>query len=585
VGAMDSEAKELNARDDSAVASDLRGVWDARVTPFLERHFFVLCTLLILIACVRIVSTYEALSLTTDEPIHLDAGLEYLAKHVYQIDPQHPPLARAFEALGPCFFGARPLTRHDTQPEAVRVIARTGHVDRTIFLMRLGNLPFFLLACGVVCSWAWHWFGKPVAVIATGLFTLLPTVLADGELATTDMALGATVGAAFLVAILWAEKPSWQRGVLFGVFTALAFLSKFTALGYMPCVLGLAMALHMIFRWSGWRGSWQAIRERAATFTLAAGVCAFLIWAAYFFSIGKFDSNYGHFLHLPAPAFLAGIRAAIQHNRGGHGAFLLGEFRYMGWWYYFPVALAVKTPIAFLILTAIGKFASIREKNRLAYLLPLAFSIGILLPALGSSVDIGIRHIEPIWIALCITAAIGVRQLLQMPRAGIIAPIGAAMLVGWLLISVGIHHPDYIAYFNGFAGKQPENILVDSNYDWGQDLRILSKHLHKMGVTEVSLATLDGVLNSVPQRYHYLKNWYGLPNPQAVNMCTPVPGWNVVSTTIQKSYSLWDDSVFYRFDEGRAIPWYEQIAPDQRLGPLLLYNVRPDQKWLPVNCN
>ena len=43
----------------------------------------------------------------------------------------------------------------------------------------------------------------------------------------------------------------------------------------------------------------------------------------------------------------------------------------------------------------------------------------------------------------------------------------SGLLVAWMLLSVAIHHPNYLAYFNELAGKNPQNILVDSNYDWG----------------------------------------------------------------------------------------------------------------------
>ena len=38
----------------------------------------------------------------------------------------------------------------------------------------------------------------------------------------------------------------------------------------------------------------------------------------------------------------------------GHPAWLLGEARRYGWWYYFPVGLAVKTPLALLALLGVG---------------------------------------------------------------------------------------------------------------------------------------------------------------------------------------------------------------------------------------
>ena len=65
---------------------------------------------------------------------------------------------------------------------------------------------------------------------------------------------------------------------------------------------------------------------------------------------------------LPAPEFFDGIRAAMFHNQNGHPAYLLGQFGTHGWWYYFPVALAVKTPLAFLALLGLGVYVCWRRR-------------------------------------------------------------------------------------------------------------------------------------------------------------------------------------------------------------------------------
>lgn len=578
--------KEINPKVMQGLGpAPLPGLWESRLAPFFDKYCLVLCISLVGIACTRIISTYNALSLTNDEPTHFACGLEYVAKHVYRIETQHPPLSRMMEALGPYLLGARPSGLPGPNGEGVSVIAHSGNVNRTIFLMRLGNLPFFLLACLVVGGWSWHAFGKPIAVVATGLFTLLPTMLADAGVATTDMALGANVGAAFFAIILWAERPTWLRALLMGLFTALACLSKFTALGYLPGASCLGLAAYLAVRWPGWRGLWRLARQRAATFALAAATTALLIWAGYWFSIGGFYSHrFGKIISLPAPEFFDGIRVALDHNRWGHWAFLLGEFRESGWWYYFPVALAVKTPIAILILFVLGTYVCFRQRNRPIYLMPLAFSLGILLPAMRSHIDIGIRHIEPIYIGFSIVSGLGLRQLLRWARTGITSALSAGALLAWMVISVAVHHPDYLAYFNGFAGKTPEKVLVDSNYDWGQELKLLATRLHGLGVKEFSLASVNGVGMSIPERHNYLEAWYGLPTIKDVNICIPSPGWNVVSTTIEQSFSRWPDSRFYR-GLNMSKPWYEQITPNERVGGLLLYNIPPGMKLSAENCH
>lgn len=49
--------------------------------------------------------------------------------------------------------------------------------------------------------------------------------------------------------------------------------------------------------------------------------------------------------------FLYGIYMVLVHNRKGHPASLLGMHSEHGWWYYFPVAFALKTTLPFLLLS------------------------------------------------------------------------------------------------------------------------------------------------------------------------------------------------------------------------------------------
>ncbi len=538
------------------------GFWETRLAPFLEKYCVALCVILVGIACARIVSTYNALSLTADEPAHLACGMEYVANHVYTIDIQNPPLARAAQALGPYLAGARPTGLLNMREEGIAILANSGNFDRITFLMRLGNLPFFLIACLVVCAWTWQAFGKPAAVLATALFTLLPTMLADAGVATTDMSVGATVGAAFFATLLWAEKPDVPRALLLGLCAALAFLSKATALGYVGFTVLAALACYLAVRWPGWNGLRALTRQRIPTFALASFATIMVMWAAYWFSYGVVP---GFSFSVPAPEFFQGILDALKHDQRGHGAYLFGEFRMTGWWYYFPVALAVKTPIAFLILLALGIFVCFRQRRNPIYLFPLAFSLGILVPAMFGRIDIGIRHIEPIYLGLSIIAALGLVQLLQWAGTAMNSTLTAGVLLVWMVTSVAVHHPDYLAYFNGFAGKNPDRILVDSNYDWGQDLKFLSQRLHQLGVQEFTLGTLDGVMRS-----DYLEAWYGLPTVKLVNDANPSPGWNVISPTFAKA------SRFQLRRDNLPNPWYERMPPTERVGPLRLYYIPSD---------
>jgi hypothetical protein len=133
----------------------------------------------------------------------------------------------------------------------------------------------------------------------------------------------------------------------------------------------------------------------------------------------------------------------------------------------------------------------------------------------------------------------------------------------WMFASVAVDHPDYIAYFNAFAGKHPDKILVDSNYDWGQDLKLLASHFRKQGVTEFAMSSIDG-----GRSFPYLQKWYSLPSMTVVDPVTPTPGWNVIRPTIDKSYRA-------RVLHGATavVPWYDQTSPTERVGSLELFYI------------
>jgi 4-amino-4-deoxy-L-arabinose transferase-like glycosyltransferase len=535
------------------------GFWEARVLPFLEKRSLVLVLCLIAVATGRIVATYPILSMTTDEPAHIACGLEYLSRHLYQYETNQPPLSRAMIALGPYLAGARTMGEKDWGREAVAILFHSSNPDRLLYLMRLGILPFFFLASLVVYLWARHHFGNATGVIATGLFTLLPPVLAHAGLATTDMALTACLGAAFFMLVLWAESPTWKRSLLLGVSVGLAVLAKFTALLFLPSAAALALLFYFAVVRPGGTQLLRLARERAPAFGLAVVTGALTIWAGYLFSFGKVPE---WSLSLPAPELFDGIRSGMRHNQEGHMSYLLGRASAKGFWYYFPVVLAVKTPIAFLLLSGLGAYLAWKKRARMAYCLPLALSLGILLPAMTGQINIGVRHILPIYLGLSIAAAVAVVQLLEWAQARTWLALAAGLLVFWMAASGAISHPDYLSYFNEFVAD-PETVLVDSDLDWGQDAKRLAKRMREVGATEINYGPPNHLTD-------YLMTWPGLPRFIPIRPAFPAEGWTVVSPTIDRTTQY---GLYYRYPN--LVPWYDRMPPTEKVGALRLYYVPP----------
>ena len=95
----------------------------------------------------------------------------------------------------------------------------------------------------------------------------------------------------------------------------------------------------------------RAAKARVPTLALAVGVSMVAIWAGYRFSFGSVTPGG---IPVPAPEFFRGIQAVQSHLDSGHDGYLLGETRRTGFWNFYLVAIAFKTPLGFLALLAIG---------------------------------------------------------------------------------------------------------------------------------------------------------------------------------------------------------------------------------------
>src|SRR5687768_6289731 len=111
------------------------------------------------------------------------------------------------------------------------------------------------------------------------------------------------------------------------------------------------------------------------------------------------------------------------------------------------------------------------------------------LASLTSSLNIGIRHLLPMYPFLFMVVAAAIFGSLQNWDRRFVQT-QAAVLAGLLVIeSVGIR-PNYLAFFNGLAGG-PENgprYLIDSNLDWGQDLKKLKEWSDQSGGATLCLS-------------------------------------------------------------------------------------------------
>lgn len=518
--------------------------------------------LLTAIGVARITATYRGIAQTSDETPNIACGMQYLDLGRYDYGAFHPPLARLAMAVGPYLYGARAQKLPDRWHEGNAVLNSAPRPAKALTLARLGILPFFLLACTVVWLWGCRLVGDWGALAPVFLFTNLPPVLAHAGVATMDMAIGAGVCTALFTYTLWLEEGTLKRSVLFGIGLALAILSKFSALMLLPVCLGMI--------------TWLYPRARQKRNWAWIPVAFLLIWGAYRFSfgpmtehvsrdaaeqggvIGKIPSSVLHVLEtipVPAPQLLDGLWQVHNHIDAGHTAYLLGTHSFHGWWYFFPVALAVKTPLAILLFALLGVFALRGEKRRAVWM-PAILAATILAINLPTSLNIGVRYMLPFFPLLALTAGIGAVWLWSRQR------VAALVLLGWAFFACQAAHPDFLAYFNEIAGSHPERILVDSDLDWGQDMGRLAAELRRRGVTYFHMSCL----------YTGDDTRLGLPAWDSLEPYQPVKGTVAVSQTMLKNYGWMVAQQRGRPD--LAFAWLDRYQPVARVGKsILLYEI------------
>ncbi len=544
------------------------GYW-AGFLAFLDRHAPWLALGLVVLATARIVSTYTTFSHTFDEPAHIACGMEWLEKHTYTYETQHPPLTRVMTALLPRMFGSHGAGQTSMWDEGLAILFAHGPEDSTLALARMGILPFFWITCWIVYS-STRWISgnsagsAAAAVIAVFLTTMTPTVLAHAGLATTDMGLTAMLLLAIYTGWRWMEEPVLWRAAVFGASTGLAVLAKFSALPFLPSVALVALAIWLCFERPAIGTLIKLALARGVQLLFAAMVASLVIWAGYRFSFGKTP---GVSFSIPAPELFSGIAEVRKHNAGGHLTYLLGAVNTVGWPYFYVVALAVKTPLAVLAL-GISGLALLFSRKRFGtrgWIAP-SLVLGILIfSSFFSNIRIGTRHVLPVFVAFAIAggcAAIGIpRSLKQQNKQPGLAQAAVALLLLSVAVSSLAAHPDYLAYFNITAGAKPEAFLVDSDLDWGQDMKRLAQRLKDVGAKEVYFTQF------LPGNLHKM---YGFPPIRPLDVNGPQPGWNAIGLTAMK-LGFWGDAR-YVYDRGTEF-WPERLYLPERVGSsYILFN-------------
>lgn len=469
----------------------------------------------------NLLATIARKSITADELVLIPAAYYNLVTDDFQLVREHPPACKLLAGIPLLFIQPQEPRPDSLAPNGTRADREWEYAmhfwqdNRPQFaaISYWSRVPMIALTVGLALLtfvFARDMFGSRAALLAVGLFSLEPTMLAHARVVQTDVV--ASFGLLLTVYALYRywQAPNLKRAAIVGAAAGIAMLTKFSMIIVGPILLLVFILLLCLKARQRLEVGLQGL--------VAAIILLLTVNAGYFFrhrAVTKEDADWiaksfpdysgvvlasVRALRFLLPTdFLIGIYWQLHHSQEGHPAGLLGMYSQRGWWYYFPVAFALKTTIPFLLiaLTSLG-WASYRviykrEYHFLFLLVPFVlYTVFVML----SPIDIGVRYYLPAYAFLFISSGALLdnllRKKLSRQRHLVLASSVLLMLV-WMGGEVIRAFPNYMPYMNELASARPHWwYLSDSNVEWGDDVKELAEYLRGRGETRVRALLLGG---------------------------------------------------------------------------------------------
>jgi hypothetical protein len=312
----------------------------------------------------------------------------------------------------------------------------------------------------------------------------------------------------------------------------------------------------------------------------------------------------------PFAHYFLGVLMVMQRSSGGNTAYFMGEVGASGWHSYFPTVYLLKEPIPFLIMLLIALliwlknvFLNFRKGIKYAYEKILNYinvnfdkfaMIGFVAVYWTSSIisplNIGFRHLFPVIPFIYILTIASLKNWFEpkidLESLSFLTKLKSVfsffvknlakylflfILLIWFVLESFFAWPYFISYFNEFGGgvKNGYKYVVDSNYDWGQDLLRLKEFVLKNNIDKIAVDYFGG---GNPKYYlgDKVEYWWskrGNPKDYGIN-------WLAVSVNTLQGAMGKTRPGFIR-DPEDEYPWLKQIKPySNKRGELPLYDFR-----------
>jgi hypothetical protein len=406
-----------------------------------------------------------------DEGFHVARGMSLAGKGDSRFSYFHPPL----QNLVCGYFGGLAWGEQVDWPESrgwrsadltaysVEFAADNAAIyPELVRAARNGSVLFGLLLCAIGVAWAAKLGGPLAAWLAGCGLATSPTLLAHGNISTTDMGVTALAVAGTYFAWRGARAMPWRN--LFWAMCCFVFaaMAKFTGLIWLATFILLCVPCF----------AWQETRPSLLFLCIVGvglfGLCLLVLYGPAG-QVVRVPGLSWSGASVTAGRYIEGIIRQADHAMEGHRAYFGGETFDAAYAWHLPAGLVLKTPLVWLlgaVLSAIYFLPRLIRSERLIPLLPAIFFTALLLSA--NRLAIGVRHALPI-VALGIIAVSVATTRIARPRLRAAAAIVLALAS---LFSASLSYPNFLSYFPLWAGgtANGHRWLLDSNYDWGQDL-------------------------------------------------------------------------------------------------------------------
>ena len=416
-------------------------------------------------------------------------------------------------------------------------------------IIRRMHVPMMLCAVffgWLLWLWVRREFGATAANLTLFFFAFSPTVIAHSPLVTTDLAAAFAFFIGIIAYLAFLKRPTAINILIAGLAFGTAELLKFSLILLVPIYALLTVVWCTAQTNLGWPDRFLLFIRLAVKAVAIAIIALLLIWVVYAATVAgyppdrqyhdaqtilsSFPSRSWAAIDLwlierdylrPLGQYFLGLTMVLQRASGGNTQYFGGEVTNVGFPSYFPILYLLKEPLAFHILTAIAAAFALRRVWRarasLGRLLgwiqehfiefaSIAF-IGIYwVTSISSPLNIGVRHVLPTFPFVYALTARELVSWLRVWRTGEVTSwnewlqrlyhiyvttipkyLLVAALILWQAASVVAAFPYYLSYYNELGGGVNEGyrVAVDSNYDWGQDLKRLRDYADEHGIRKI----------------------------------------------------------------------------------------------------